>query len=276
MKCRLCGQPTVGQGKMCVDCVGALRRARKDSTVPGDTAPRSSDANDTATTTIAVPGRPVMSTSRFASRRFVSWATGCLLVTASVYFGERLLDPGPAEVAAAIVKSPPGVAAPPPVSDAMSASPGSASIQPEASRTTVGPATPVQPVTPVAAPKGSTPPAISLAAGKKSDPSTTKAVPSPDPTALALSDPAAKAVSSRSTDAARSAPDPTPARVAQAATAPMAETAGRDRVLASALARCSEAGFLSGVICEQKARLEYCEGAWDRIPQCTQPQREQR
>jgi len=34
-----------------------------------------------------------------------------------------------------------------------------------------------------------------------------------------------------------------------------------------AIGRCP-AGFLGRVVCEQKVRLQYCEGQWGRVPQC--------
>ena len=39
--------------------------------------------------------------------------------------------------------------------------------------------------------------------------------------------------------------------------------------LATMLEKCTEEKFLAGVICEQKARLRYCEGKWGQVPQCT-------
>lgn len=271
MKCRLCGQPTVGHGKMCVDCVAALRRARNDSTAPDDDARRPHDADDTATPTVVVPGSPVTSASRFASRRLVLWTTGCLLVTASVYFGEKLLDWRPAGVAAAVANSPARVvAASPLVGEPTSASPAFASIQPEAPNTTAGPATPV------AAPTVSAPPAISRARGKSIDPRTAKTVPAPAPAALALSDKAVKTVPRGTNDPTQAAQDQPLAKMAQAASAPMAESADRDKTLANALEKCAGAGFLSLLICEQRAWLQYCEGAWGTRPQCSRPQPEQR
>jgi hypothetical protein len=41
------------------------------------------------------------------------------------------------------------------------------------------------------------------------------------------------------------------------------------QVLTSALEKCGEEKFLTGVICEQKARLRYCDGKWGQVPQCT-------
>jgi hypothetical protein len=34
-----------------------------------------------------------------------------------------------------------------------------------------------------------------------------------------------------------------------------------------AIGRCP-AGFLGRVVCEQKVRLQYCEGQWGKVPQC--------
>ena len=39
--------------------------------------------------------------------------------------------------------------------------------------------------------------------------------------------------------------------------------------LTTALKKCSDEKFVAGVICEQKARLRYCEGKWGQVPQCT-------
>jgi hypothetical protein len=46
--------------------------------------------------------------------------------------------------------------------------------------------------------------------------------------------------------------------------------------MANAVAKCADGGFLAGAVCEQKVRLQYCEGAWDKVPQCSRAQREQR
>ncbi|HEX4522504.1 MAG TPA: hypothetical protein VH704_03210, partial [Casimicrobiaceae bacterium] len=34
-----------------------------------------------------------------------------------------------------------------------------------------------------------------------------------------------------------------------------------------AIGRCP-AGFLGRVVCEQRVRLQYCEGQWGKVPQC--------
>ena len=38
--------------------------------------------------------------------------------------------------------------------------------------------------------------------------------------------------------------------------------------MADAVARCSREGFFARVICEQKVRLQYCEGHWGQVAQC--------
>ncbi len=273
MKCRLCGQPTVGPGKMCVDCVGALRRARNDSTAPDAAARGPQDANETPTSTTVVPGSSVTSAPRFASRRLVLWATGCLLVIAGVYFGEKLLDWQPAGVTAAVENSPPSVAASPLVGAPTSATPASGSNQPDAPQTTAGPATTA---TPRVTPMVSVRPVISRPPEGKIDPKTAKIQPAPSTPAMALSGKAVRTVPRSNDDPAPTEQDQSPVNIAQAASAPKAASADRDKVLANALTKCAEAGFLSGLICEQQARLQYCEGALDTDPQCSRPQREQR
>jgi hypothetical protein len=37
--------------------------------------------------------------------------------------------------------------------------------------------------------------------------------------------------------------------------------------MSEAIGRCP-AGFLGRVVCEQRVRLQYCEGQWGKVPQC--------
>jgi hypothetical protein len=66
-----------------------------------------------------------------------------------------------------------------------------------------------------------------------------------------------------------------PATVALAPGPPPIESPDRWKELANAVAKCGEAGFFAGTICEQKVRIQYCEGAWEKVPQCSRPQRDQ-
>lgn len=38
--------------------------------------------------------------------------------------------------------------------------------------------------------------------------------------------------------------------------------------MADAISQCGRQGFLAGVICEQRVRLQYCEGYWGQAAQC--------
>jgi hypothetical protein len=51
---------------------------------------------------------------------------------------------------------------------------------------------------------------------------------------------------------------------------PPQETPPPDRwqSMSDAIARCGGEGFLAAVICEQRARLQYCDGHWGQVAQC--------
>jgi hypothetical protein len=38
--------------------------------------------------------------------------------------------------------------------------------------------------------------------------------------------------------------------------------------MADAIAQCGREGFFAGVVCEQRVRLQYCEGHWGQAAQC--------
>jgi hypothetical protein len=38
--------------------------------------------------------------------------------------------------------------------------------------------------------------------------------------------------------------------------------------MAEGIARCGRENFIAGVICEQRVRLQYCEGYWGQAAQC--------
>ncbi len=59
-----------------------------------------------------------------------------------------------------------------------------------------------------------------------------------------------------------------PAPPPQPEAAPVAPAPDRWQLLAEAIARCAGEGGLAGVICEQRARWQYCEGYWGRVTQC--------
>lgn len=67
--------------------------------------------------------------------------------------------------------------------------------------------------------------------------------------------------------AATEPPDPVPVPVPQVV-APPAPPPDRWQLMAEAIARCGRENFVAGVICEQKVRLQYCDGYWGQVAQC--------
>ena len=54
--------------------------------------------------------------------------------------------------------------------------------------------------------------------------------------------------------------------------APAEFPAGIDeRDAVAALAQCAREGGFGGFVCDQKVRLDSCEGYWGRVPQCPLP-----
>ncbi len=63
---------------------------------------------------------------------------------------------------------------------------------------------------------------------------------------------------------------PEPSRAAPVATA-AAPAPDRWQTVSDALARCAEEGGLGGFICDQRVRLDACDGYWGRVAQCPAP-----
>ena len=56
----------------------------------------------------------------------------------------------------------------------------------------------------------------------------------------------------------------------EVATTSLAESMAPDRFeqLASALGRCERENVIVGLVCKERARLQYCEGEWGVVPEC--------
>ena len=63
-------------------------------------------------------------------------------------------------------------------------------------------------------------------------------------------------------------PPPAPAPVLEAPPQPRPAPPDRWQLMADAIARCSREDFISGVICEQRVRIDYCDGYWGQVAQC--------
>ena len=64
-------------------------------------------------------------------------------------------------------------------------------------------------------------------------------------------------------------PRPAPAAPVPAPAAP--PPPDRWQTMRDSLARCDREGGLGGFICDQRVRLDSCEGYWGRVPQCPLP-----
>ena len=62
-------------------------------------------------------------------------------------------------------------------------------------------------------------------------------------------------------------PEPA-APVVAVATTPEPAAPDRWQLLSSALANCDRENFIAGLVCKERARLQYCEGEWGKAPQC--------
>ena len=68
-------------------------------------------------------------------------------------------------------------------------------------------------------------------------------------------------------------PEPLPAPIIAVAPPPPsvvreAPTPDRWQLMSDAIARCPRDNFFSRVSCEQRLRLQYCDGHWGQVPQC--------
>ena len=59
-----------------------------------------------------------------------------------------------------------------------------------------------------------------------------------------------------------------PSPVARAADPPESVVPDRLQMLRAAVARCARENFLASFICDQRARLQYCDGHWGEVPEC--------
>jgi len=97
-------------------------------------------------------------------------------------------------------------------------------------------------------------------------------VPKPDAKAAAAKAAAAREKAAAQSQAASPAP-PTAAAPKAAAPAlppPAAAAPVQDRwaQFAEELRRCQRESFLNRVVCDQRVRINYCEGYWGKVPQC--------
>jgi hypothetical protein len=264
IKCRICGRKAPSGSKLCGECVAAVRRARQVGTITSQfLPPLGLRRANSVTTGFAGTGR------RVARRRTVrSWlpksiagwgvvaafALFAALVGVIGYFAVTEIDEEAMLVHGA-----------PPASDAEPALPA---LSNESAETwmferpvVVDSAYESQPqVT-----RELSPPPAASPSGRSSvrESRLSKPAPATDSRSFGTSDAQDGGVG---TDESRGSP-PIPATTIANASA---EPAVPDRwqSMNEALARCSRENFLAGIVCGERARLQYCDGFWGQVPQC--------
>jgi hypothetical protein len=257
MKCRLCDRPTAaGTGKLCADCAKALHRARGAalSKLPPAAA---AAAGPTRATPITLTVTPTDAAAPPSGRPLLWVAAAGLVAITLVYVVQReLATPDPAEA--------PGTSrSPPAMTESVNVEPSPVvSRVEEPSWTTVGDAG-------------------QASAGSEGSGAPTATGAAKAPVITAPGKPGAK--QSKGAQDSKSMP-PLPAdydmaapksadtdphqQLAGAKVAAPAAPADGAQVLASAMQKCGNEGFISKFICEQKTYLAYCEDKWDKDPKC--------
>ena len=251
MKCTICGQTARPGAKLCSQCRAALKRARNETVSQLEPLPRSSRAlaTDRAAAKQRARNRakaradarnPPVKIARDSALRRVWIAILVLgaLVAVAVQFETRWFRAGE------------------------SSEPGAPAIPAKADESV-----PVPPPTAVSPPPGRveergiapTPPQQRMPAkGLEQKPASAGRSPRPTPVeTVAASVPAVAA--------------PVPASLTVPAPAPAPrETPPPDRwqVMNETIARCASEDFIGRVVCEQRARLQACDGFWGQVAQC--------
>ena len=229
--------------RLCTQCKAALKRARQETVselIPAPARTRSArDVRRAAATKPRAEPAHARSQHRFGASRIAAIVL-CVVAAAGVGYG-----------ALHFVRSTPAALPMPPVA---------------------APSIPDPAPAPAAAP---------LAEAKPAPPRTEAVTPFVPPLQRSPSKPAERAATKRVADPPPPVPEaPTIARFAAATEPPTPQPApeppaprpapapDRWQLMADAIDKCGREGFLAGVICEQRVRLQYCEGYWGKAAQC--------
>ncbi len=252
MSCTICGRVTLPGAKLCVQCKAALKRARQQTVSQVEplrrrskgTSKRRSIAQGAPGPPIPIVAPPAVEST--APRRLRLPATLVVmgaLICAGGYFGDQLSNASAVQnlVRTVPAPSPPGLA---------SALPAAASAEPPRSVEGAPAERPLADVIPPAIP---VPKPTDKAARKSRNDASQVATVSSLADFGPVTEPAPGVVT---------APPPV-------APVPEAPPPDRWQSMSEAIAACGRSdGFIAGVICEQRVRLQYCDGYWDQVAQC--------
>lgn len=246
MTCTICGKATGPGALLCRPCKAALKRARQLTVqdFPGTPATVTMPAGLIQPARGGLARGPRTRTRNEDLRRRIAWgALALALLVAAGYVGQRGMAGGGATSTAAASTTVVKPAVPPPVA-----------VVPAATSDPIGAFHAAEPAPVHHAPPPQRGPAARspvASAERPSSPSMAVApatpVPPPQP-------------EGRGAVVEAIAPVP----------APRAEPPAPDRwqTMADSLARCANEGGFSGFICDQRVRLQSCEGYWGQVAQC--------
>ncbi len=251
MKCSVCGNKTTPEARFCSNCGATLKSALKP-TARDVAAPGGGDAANP--TPVAPDGAGVRATPILLSP--TTLAVGLLLLLAAIgvvgYFGYRALLPD---------STSPGATLEPPTTAAEVAAPDVAKPalpQPAGAGapTTAPPVAAAPTEVPAGTPATKAPAARSAKAGSAKKPAAQRSATKTPPKAPApaIATPPAPAIAAAPTPPAPPVAVPPPP--------------DRWQPLNDALARCVGLDVIRQAVCEQRARLQYCENYWGQVPLC--------
>ena len=280
MNCTICGKSTLLGAMLCAPCKAALKRARyvtvqEDIRRPSVIDVRRQARRAPAVDPVAVeapsaeadapPMAPNLgdatANARLARRIFLGVFVLAGILGGASYFGQRELGARSHDTAAATSASDnasPAVPAPPLTTPALAASP------------VVAPA--VSSSAPSASPL--------VPAGAEASGPPVAAAPNLAATKLLAANPGKRAMVKNATTFATAngdppdavpMPEPEKAQPAPAPPPPPPPAPDHWQSMRDAIAQCDREGMIDGIICGQKARIQYCAGYWGKVPQCPGP-----
>ncbi len=264
-RCEFCGTNVLPGVKLCSECRSALKRARNEpASVLQPLVKRAADTLERRDRRRAQRREARAAEARAAGlvpppvekSRLAPWFIGALLVAVAVvaasmwaFHGREgeavpLSTPVATDAVAPPAASPSAASTAAPAPDAATAA--SAAMSPAATPAAASAATPAEPA-------GTVPPA---------HPAGAHAAPKARRT-LRIELPKPEAAPQRIAAPAPMAPLAAAPRVPVVAAPP-----DRRSLLRDAFARCPQDEIVARAVCEQRARIEYCDGLWGSVPQC--------
>jgi len=238
--CRICGQPALPVVRLCAQCKAALKRVRHDTVsqhMPMARRTRGGERARAAAGRAAAEGerRSAGASWRGVRAPFALVAMLAILASAGYFIVQQIHAAMPPEVSAAAHAAPDRVPVTATALPAVVKVPDPVVLPPTAGSVgATGDATATPPVKPKVAAR----------------------VVKPAPAPIAAPTPEVR-------------PEPAPAPVVVAAAPPpVVRPPDQMQLLAQAFAQCPTDGLLARMVCEQKARVQYCDGYWGQAPLC--------